>query len=143
MRKTLTILAAILMTSAMCGASSDPLRKHEPPEVTGPAASISGIVRNNRDEVVNNAVVRFMKRGAGKASFQRSTTTDGTFSVQLTPGVYHVTAQRRGQGRSSTLVNFSPNQVMNLEISLQKGPRFVCCGGHHPFRLGTRGVHKQ
>src|SRR5581483_893370 len=124
MLKIWIIVTIVLIPVGLSAASSDPLKKHKEPTVPANAAVVSGIVRNNRDQTVTGALIHFQKRGAAHESFQRRTSADGTFSVQLPPGIFHIVSQRRGEGRSSILVHLVQNQAMNLEISLQKGPRF-------------------
>jgi hypothetical protein len=132
----------LLAGSGMSAGSSDPSRKsaHEPVPVRGPFASVTGIVRNNRDKVVPDTLVRFVRQRGAHATYQRRTNADGTFAIDLPPGVFHILAAHRGEGRSSTRVNFTANQAINLEISLQKPGWYPW--RHRSFHLGTRLPHK-
>jgi len=132
----------LLAANGIGAGSADPARKsaHDPGPIRGPFASVTGIVRNDRDKVVPDTLVRFVRERGAHATFQRRTNADGTFAIDLPPGVFHILATHRGEGRSSTKVNFSPNQTINLEISLQKPGWYPC--GHHHFHLGTRLAHK-
>src|SRR6516162_1733393 len=139
MLKRWIIFAALI---AVVAVQSDTFAAHKkqkndaPVPIIGPSCTINGIVRNLRDHVVSDAVIHF--HAAGRVYTTR-TGEDGTFHATLPTGVVHVVSEHRGDGHSGLMVYGSPNQVLDLQISLYRG--HADYHGHHPFRLGLPHVH--
>jgi hypothetical protein len=106
-----------------------------------PDCTINGIVRNNRGQGVSDALVKILARRGSHGASQVRTKADGTFSLQRNAGTLHVIAQHRGEGRAVINTRATVNQILTLELSLQKG-HHRGWAGHSHFHLGTHRAKK-
>lgn len=135
-------LIAIVFSTDVTSAARQAVGRDDRTRPNGTHCTVNGIVRNNRGEPVSGAVVRIAHRSGGPAGVSQHRTDDnGNFTFEPQPGVLHVIAQHRGDGRAVINTNTSINQILTLELSLQKGGHGRFGRTHRGFHLGTH--HKK